>query len=126
MLVVDDDPSVRRVLERALQLQGHSALLAPTGEAACELLRSHEVDVVLMDLRMPGMSGQTLFHVIVSQWPHLAGRLVVMSGDPEAQDHEDWLSLNRLPVISKPFDLGDLFSVIEGVMTDERRRANGS
>jgi DNA-binding NtrC family response regulator len=126
VLVVDDDPSVRRVLERALELRGHEPLLAARGEAAIELLRSHEVDVVLMDLRMPSMSGKTLFHVIASQWPQLATRTVIMSGDPDSRDHEEWLSLNNLPVINKPFELSDLFALIERLLTDERRQANGS
>lgn len=102
ILVVDDDPSVRRVLERALQRRGHVAYMAAAGDEALEILRTHEVDVVLMDLRMPGMSGQTLYHVIASQWPSLGTRVVVMSGDPDAVDHEEWLSLNNMPVISKP------------------------
>ncbi len=125
ILVVDDDPSVRRVLERALQRRGHVAYMAAAGDEALEILRTHEVDVVLMDLRMPGMSGQTLYHVIASQWPSLGTRVVVMSGDPDAVDHEEWLSLNNMPVISKPFDLADLFAIIERLLNDERRRANG-
>lgn len=125
VLVVDDDSSVRRVLKRALQLRGHTPLLADTGDAAFEILRAQEVDVVLMDLRMPSMSGRTLYHVIVSQWPHLAGRIVIMSGDPDAEDHEEWLSVNKLPVINKPFDLSDLFAMIERLLADERRQANG-
>lgn len=107
-------------------MRGYEPFLAPTGDAAVDLLRTHEVDVILMDLRMPSMSGQTLFHVIVSQWPHLAARIIVMSGDPNALDHEEWLSLNNLPVINKPFDLSDLFALIERLLTDERRQANGS
>lgn len=126
VLVVDDDPSVRRVLERALELRGHEPLLAGTGEAAVDVLRKREVDVVLMDLRMPSMSGQTLYHVIASQWPQLASRIVVMSGDPDARDHEEWLQLNDVMVISKPFDLADLFTIIERMQSDERHRANGS
>ncbi len=125
VLVVDDDPSVRRVLERALQLRGHTPLVAATGDAAFEFLRRHEIDLVLMDLRMPSMSGQTLYHVIASQWPRLASRVIVMSGDPDARDHEEWLSLNQLPVINKPFDLPELYAMIDRLMSDERRRANG-
>ncbi len=126
ILVVDDDPSVRRVLQRALKLGGHTTLLAATGDAACELLVTEEVDLILMDLRMPSMSGQTLYHVIASQWPHLAGRVVVMSGDPDAEDHEDWLTLHRLPVIPKPFELATLLSLIERLVSDVQRRANGA
>lgn len=126
ILVVDDDASVRKVLQRALKLGGHTPFLAATGEAACELLASHDVDLILMDLRMPSMSGQTLYHVIASQWPHLASRVVVMSGDPDAEDHGDWLTLHRLPVIPKPFELASLLSLIEHFVNNAQRRANGA
>ncbi len=125
VLVVDDDASVRRVLDRALKLQGHTVLQASSGDEAFELLRQYEIDLVLMDLRMPSMSGQTLYHMIASQWPHLARRVIVMSGDPEARDHEEWLSLNDLALISKPFELPHLFALIGRLLTDARRQADG-
>ena len=66
-LVVDDFLSVRAVLARALERRGWKVFLAASGEEACEILKAHEIDAVAMDLRMPTMSGQTLFHVIVTQ-----------------------------------------------------------
>jgi CheY-like chemotaxis protein len=96
-----------------------------TGEEACEVLGSTPVDVVLMDLRMPSMSGQTLYHLIATQWPQLAARVVIMSGDPEAEDHEDWLSLQGLTVLAKPFDIHQVVDLITGITAAERREANG-
>jgi DNA-binding NtrC family response regulator len=127
VLIVDDEPAVRRALEKALTRAGHSVLLAPTGEHACELLAVEQVDAILMDLRMPSMSGQTLFHVILSQWPRLAARIAVMSGDPDADEAQEWLALYRLPVLGKPFELARVFEMVEHLcMEAERRQANGS
>lgn len=125
ILVVDDEPSVRRVLSRALTQAGYTVHTASTGEEAVELLRHHEVDAILMDLRMPSMSGQTLYHVIASQWPQLASRVVVMSGDVDAEDHAGWLELHSLPVLDKPFQLTDVFAVMARLVAGERREANG-
>ncbi len=124
ILVVDDEPGVRRVLARALAQGGYDVVLASSGEEACELLDEQPVDAVLMDLRMPTMSGQTLFHAIRSQWPHLAHRTVVMSGDPEAPDHEEWLALHDVPVVIKPFALGDIVQTVQHLLAPDRRRAN--
>ncbi len=124
-LVVDDELGIRRVLSRALTRFGHTVLLATTGEEACQVLATSEVDLILMDLRMPSMSGQTLFHSIASQWPELAGRVVIMSGDPEADDHENWLSLHDLPVLTKPFDISQLLDLITRLTASPRREANG-
>jgi DNA-binding response OmpR family regulator len=121
ILVVDDEPAIRRALERALKRWGHSVHVASTGEAGIEMLGIHEVDIVLMDLRMPGMSGQTLFHSIVARWPHLVERVIVMTGDLEAVDHFDWLMHNRLPILTKPFELTQLETML-GVIAQRHQR----
>ena len=125
ILVVDDEAAVRRALERVLTRLGHTVQLATSGEAACDALGTSPVDLVLMDLRMPGMSGQTLYHSIVARWPHLVNRVVVMTGDPEAEDHHDWLRNNDLPVLTKPFELAQLEGLLASVATEERRRSQG-
>lgn len=126
ILVVDDDAAVRRTLDRALARAGHTVILAASGEQACELLQAGtEVDLVMMDLRMPTMSGRTLFQMILAQWPVLAGRLVVMSGDPEADDHASWMSLHDLPVMPKPFSLQEVYAMVDFLSRPERKKANG-
>ncbi|MBI2404361.1 MAG: response regulator [Gemmatimonadetes bacterium] len=126
ILVVDDEPAIRRALERALKRWGHTVHLATSGEAACEILGGYPVDFVLMDLRMPGMSGQTLFHSIVARWPHLVSRVVVMTGDPEAEDHHDWLRHHDLPMLMKPFELAQLELLVRTVAEEaERNRSQG-
>ncbi|MBI2072836.1 MAG: response regulator [Gemmatimonadetes bacterium] len=126
ILVVDDEPAIRRALERALKRWGHTVHLATSGEAACEILGGYPVDFVLMDLRMPGMSGQTLFHSIVARWPHLVSRVVVMTGDPEAEDHHDWLRHHDLPMLMKPFELAQLELLVRTVAAEaERNRSQG-
>lgn len=122
VLVVDDEPAIRRALERALKRWGHTVHLATSGEAACEVLGGASVDLVLMDLRMPGMSGQTLFHSIAARWPHLLSRIIVMTGDPEAEDHHDWLRHHNLPMLMKPFELAQLELLLRAVVEEEERR----
>lgn len=124
VLIVDDDARVRSELEHALTRRGDTVLVATSGEQACDLLASHAFDAILMDLRMPAMSGQTLFYVILSQWPHLVPRLAVMSTGPDAEDQHEWLMLYSLPVIRKPFEVPQAVSMIDA-LTAERRRANG-
>lgn len=113
VLVIDDLASMRRTLQRALERDGYEVLMAAGGDEACDILRALDVDVVLMDLRMPTMSGRTLYQVIRSQWPDLARRVVVMSGDPDANEYKDWLALHDLPVLAKPFRLDDMRRIIE-------------
>ena len=126
VLVIDDLAAVRRSIERVLHRAGHTVLTASNGEEACEVIRGTPVDVILMDLRMPSMSGETLFQLILSEWPDLAQRLAVMSGDPEAEDHAAWLALHNLPVLYKPFNLNEMTQVVMelGSRTDRPAQDN--
>ncbi len=119
VLVIDDLVSMRRTLQRALEHDGYEVLTAANGDEASDILRGTDVDVVLMDLRMPKMSGRTLYQLIRSQWPDLARRVVVMSGDPDSNEYRDWLALHDLPVLAKPFRLHDMRRII--AMLAERR-----
>jgi CheY-like chemotaxis protein len=111
VLVVDDDPSIRKMIIAALKREGYAFLEAPNGREALELMRSSRPDVVLLDLMMPVLSG----------WDVLRER----NNDPE---------LNRIPVIvvsanrdpevatavdsgicaflPKPFDIGALGALV--------------
>src|SRR5260370_19291759 len=60
LLVADDDPAVRQSLERALTREGYAVVLAPDGLAALERLQAGGGDLVLSDLKMPGLTGPEL------------------------------------------------------------------
>lgn len=125
ILVVDDYKAVRRALGRALESVGYTVFLAASGEDALVILREHPIDAVVIDLHMPVMSGQTLFHVLVSKWPALKAKVLIMTGDAKAEEKETWLRLYDLPIVKKPFALGEVISLIDVLTTDEPREANG-
>src|SRR5262245_21361606 len=60
LLVADDDPAVRQSLERTLTREGYGVVLAPDGQAALDRLRQGGVDLLLSDLKMPGLTGLEL------------------------------------------------------------------
>ncbi len=126
VLVVDDYRSVRKTLGRALESVGYTVLLAASGQDALRILRKHQVDAVVLDLHMPVMSGQTLFHLIIGTWPELKTRVLIITGDVRVEEKETWLKLYDLPVVKKPFALDEVLSLIDAVTVDERQVANGS
>lgn len=125
ILVVDDYKAVRRALGRALESVGYTVFLAASGEEALVILRDHHVDAVVLDLHMPVMSGQTLFHVLISKWPELKAKVLIMTGDANAEEKETWLKLYDLPIVKKPFALGEVIILIDVLTEDEPREANG-
>jgi CheY-like chemotaxis protein len=124
VLVVDDEPALLRVVGRALKSAGYRIIPASGGEEACEALRTERVDLVLIDLHMPGMSGETLFYAVRAEWPDLADRMIVMSGDLEGSQ-TGWLRAYAVPVLLKPFEVGQLLSLVAARLVAPRR-ANGA
>ena len=78
ILFVDDEVRVLRSIERGLIDQPYHVLFAETGEQALEILRQHEVHVLVTDMRMPEMTGLELLQVVREHYPHIVR--IVLSG----------------------------------------------
>jgi two-component system, OmpR family, response regulator MprA len=116
VLVIDDEPAVRHALERSLRYFGYEVASAAGGDSAYEILQHDRFDVILLDIRMPLMSGDTLFLAIIRRWPELLDRIILMSGDPENAP-EGWSpELKSRPFLAKPFTLETLRRSLESVI----------
>ena len=121
VLIIDDEPAVRHALERALRYFGYEVVSAAGGDSAYEILQHDTFDVVLLDIRMPLMSGDTLFLAIVRRWPELRNRTILMSGDPD-NSSEGWSGeLRARPLLAKPFTLDTLRLALESVLEPRSR-----
>jgi DNA-binding NtrC family response regulator len=126
VLIVDDDASLRRVLERALARDGYRVLTAGSAETAYTLLESQHPDALLLDIQLPTMSGLALYLAVVHRWPHLDGRIAIMTGDAEAEEVRSWLEQNRCTVLRKPFDLREISAWLDhGLRFRQRELGNG-
>jgi DNA-binding NtrC family response regulator len=70
---------------------------------ALNLITANAYDAIFLDLRMPGISGMTLFSRIKEKAPKMAGKVIIVTGDASSEDVQSFLKQNRLPCISKPF-----------------------
>lgn len=119
VLVVDDEPSICRALAIALRRAGCEPLIAPDGDVAIELLRREHVDVMILDLRMIGMRGDSLFHVAVAIQPQLQRQSVFITGD--VTERADTLIRScGVPYLRKPFALSDVIKVVFELAPDRR------
>ena len=83
ILLIEDEAGVREVLVDMLRALGHSVLAVADGLAGLRRLQAGDpVDVVLTDLKMPGMSGLQVFNVIKERWPDLP--VGIITGTPES------------------------------------------
>jgi len=118
ILIVDDDDSVRRFLERTLSERGYSISEADSASSARERMRSEMFDLVLCDVRMPGESGMDLVRFMRTDHPEAAVIMISALADPESV--ETALGLGVYGYLTKPFGPNE---VLIGVASALRRRA---
>jgi len=112
VLVVDDEPAILRKLMRLLQRDGHIVESATDGQAALARLREDDYDLVLCDLRMPELDGQTLYGLLQRQHPTLCQRLIFLTGDTLGVDSQAFLERCGLPWIAKPCGMEEIRAAI--------------
>ena len=105
VLVCDDEDSIRALLARILERDGLRVVDAVDGPGALAIIEATEVDAVLTDHRMAGMSGIDLYAAAVDARPALEGRFVVMSGEPGAEDLVRFAHETGVTILAKPFDV---------------------
>ena len=106
ILIVDDDPSIGNLLEEALTKEGYAVLRAYSGTEAVLLLRQTRPDLVLLDMMLPGLSGEEVL-------PHLKGvPVIVVSAKVDVDDKVGMLLRGAADYVTKPFDIRELLARI--------------
>lgn len=113
ILVVDDEPRMARFVKMNLDLEGYHSLEANTGSQALEKLRNHPVDLVLLDVEMPGMDGfETLRHIrTITDAP-----VIMLTVRSDEADRIRGLDLGADDYVTKPFSPRELASRIRAVL----------
>lgn len=114
MLVVDDQLGVRRLLAEAFKDQGITVILAANGYEALEKLKEHLPDLVLLDMKMPGMSGLEVLREIKRLYPRQA--VVMMTAYGELEIVREALRLGVKEYIAKPFDINELRLLVHRII----------
>jgi CheY-like chemotaxis protein len=114
ILVVDDEAPLLMTLVANLELEGYDVMEAHSAERALELAAQHAFDVVLSDVRMPGMSGVELCHELHKR--HAGLPVVLMTAFTVEGVLRDAVDQGALMVIPKPFAVEHLLRVLHGVM----------
>jgi CheY-like chemotaxis protein len=114
ILVVDDDPIIRDMMEDILDFEGYPISAARNGYEALQMLRSEQDFLVFLDILMPGMNGKELCATLEAE-PHLRNRhiIVLMSA---LDSLEEATSLNADAILQKPFLVEDVINIVEPYM----------
>ncbi len=113
ILVADDEESMRWVLSKALRKKGYSVDLAADGNQALRQVREQSYDLVIVDIKMPGMTGLELLDKARELRPDLL--VVVMTAEASMKNAVEAMKRGAYDYITKPFDLEVLDAIIEKV-----------
>ena len=106
ILVVDDEARLADVLAAALEDLGYRALACPDAREALATLEREPVDLVLTDLKMPGMDGRALLHEVRARWPEVP--VVMITAFAAVRDAVDLIKEGAFDYIAKPFEIDDV------------------
>src|SRR4051812_45707376 len=118
VLVVDDEESLWRVMQVYLQRQGYNTQVAPNSEEALRLLEVSDCQLVLTDLRMPGMSGLELLRVMRTQYPEIA--VIILTAFGSIENAVEAMQAGAYHYVTKPVQFPELSLVIDRALEHTR------
>ena len=110
ILIIDDDDKLRKSFEKLLSEEGYSVQSAPSGEAGLEMIPEKCPDLVILDMRLPGMNGFETFKAIHEIDPKLP--VIIMTAYGTTETAIEATKLGAFDYLLKPFDIPDMLSII--------------
>ena len=111
VLVVDDEDSIRSLLERILSRAGHIVLSSANGQEALNQLPQQNVDIILLDIKMPGISGMEVLQQLSARWPEIC--VIMLTAMTDLEIAVEAMKQGAYDYITKPFNHDDLIFKIQ-------------
>ena len=120
LLLIEDEATLRSAIGRFLRNTGYVVDVAEGGSDALELLAERSYDLILLDLRMKGLTGEQVYELIESRDPDQARRVVFMTGDLHSATASRFIRMTGRPVLAKPFTLLELETRVSQLLQESR------
>jgi len=117
ILVADDEETIRAILKEELEEEGYAITTAVDGEDAIRLLRQDKFDLVLADIKMPRADGFDVLRTVKAEQPSV--RVIMLTGFADLKNAIESKRLGADDFVSKPYDIVDLVTTIERVLSLE-------
>ncbi|GHV75750.1 acetoacetate metabolism regulatory protein AtoC [Spirochaetia bacterium] len=111
ILIVDDEKNIREGLAASLEMDGYQVETAVDGDAALKRFRKGDIDLLITDLRMPGLSGEELLKRVVSETPGIP--VIVLTGHGTVDNAVEAMRNGACDFLTKPVDLGHLTQLVK-------------
>jgi len=116
ILVVDDEPSIARLIKMSLSVDGYEAVTATSGFEAMERVEEKKPDLVILDIMMPGMNGYEVCAELKSKPETLNIKVVFLTAKGDSGDAERGFTLGAVDYIIKPFDPEELLEKVRSIL----------
>ena len=120
LLLIEDEATLRSAISRFLRNTGYVVDVAEGGSDALDLLAERSYDLILLDLRMKGLTGEQVFELIEARDPDQARRVVFMTGDLHSATASRFIRMTGRPVLAKPFTLLELETRVAQLILESR------
>jgi nitrogen regulation protein NR(I) len=125
VLIVDDEPNLRKILSAQLSRDGYDVMAAEDGEQGLAMLQEHHIDLVITDLKMPKVDGMTLLKKALEEEPDLPIVLVTAHGTIDTA--VEALKSGAFDFVTKPFDKDEVRQIVaKALKTRELRGADAT
>jgi len=114
VLVVDDEETVRNLLQRMLEEAGYNVVTAANGQEALDKVSQLKIELVLLDIKMPGMSGIEVLRQLTTNWPETC--VVMATAVADAETAVEAMKLGAYDYITKPFNRDDVVLKVRRAM----------
>jgi DNA-binding NtrC family response regulator len=116
ILVIDDEPSIRDLLDTLLRRKGYVVVLAESGRKGLELFRREHPDVIILDMKMPGMDGLTVLQEIHRLDPRQP--VIILTGAGTAEMEQQVRALGVTEFVEKEFSLDHLGDALKRLLNN--------
>ena len=124
LLLVDDEEALRSVVAERLTDQGYQVVQAASGEAALQALEGFAFDVIVSDLRLPGVDGRQVIDAALTRYPGIVA--IVVTGYGTVKDAVDLIKLGAADFIAKPFQFDELMHVLTSALEQRRLKSENA
>ena len=124
ILVIDDEPGIRDLLDTLLRRKGYDVIVAESGEKGLECFRRERPDVLVLDLKMPGMDGLTVLRQVRSLDPIMP--VIILTGAGTAETEQRVRALGVTEYVEKEFSLHLLGDALKRLLKTPHPTAQGA
>ena len=116
ILVADDEPAIKILINRILSDEGYEIEMVGNGDDALKKLDSEDYDIILLDVRLPGMNGIAIYEHLLETAESLTRKVIFVTGDVMSADTMTFIISSGAPYITKPFDTEQLLKSIGRIL----------